>query len=147
MSGNAGNKGGVAIRFLLHATSLCFVCSHLAAHQNKVGERNQDFHDICKKIQFPHVSLFPLCFLIMLCPYFTSPLLNFTIHTSLPSLPLSPKGATLDSHDYVFWMGDLNYRIDLPITAVKSNIQQQLWEKLWKQEQLNRQKQLGKVTL
>ena len=57
MSGKAGNKGGVVIRFLLHSTSLCFVCAHLAAHQSKVAERNQDFHDICRKVQFPHVSL------------------------------------------------------------------------------------------
>jgi hypothetical protein len=55
MSGTTGNKGGVAIRFLLHSTSLCFVCSHFAAHQTKVVERNQDFADICKRIVFPGV--------------------------------------------------------------------------------------------
>ena len=52
MSGKAGNKGAVAIRFLLHASSLCFVCSHFAAHQSRVMERNQDFADIWKKVQF-----------------------------------------------------------------------------------------------
>ncbi len=56
MSGNAGNKGGIAIRFLLHSTSLCFVCSHFAAHQNKVIERNHDYSEICRKVSFPHVS-------------------------------------------------------------------------------------------
>lgn len=58
IGGKAGNKGGVAIRFLLNSTSLCFVCSHFAAHQSKVVERNNDFAEICKKVQFPHVSLF-----------------------------------------------------------------------------------------
>ena len=56
MSGKTGNKGGVVIRLLLHSTSVCFVCSHMAAHQAKVQERNQDFVDICRRVQFPHVS-------------------------------------------------------------------------------------------
>lgn len=56
IGGKAGNKGGVAIRFLLNSTSLCFVCSHFAAHQSKVVERNNDFAEICRKVQFPYVS-------------------------------------------------------------------------------------------
>ena len=56
IGGAAGNKGGVAIRLLLHSTSLCFVCSHLAAHQTKVVERNQDFAEIHRKVLFPMVK-------------------------------------------------------------------------------------------
>ena len=59
MGGAAGNKGAVAVRLLLHSTSMCFVTSHLAAHQSKVLERNQDFAEICKKVQFPFVSPVP----------------------------------------------------------------------------------------
>lgn len=57
IGGKAGNKGGVAIRLLLHSTSLCFVCSHFAAHQTKILERNQDFADIYRRVQFPLVGL------------------------------------------------------------------------------------------
>ena len=56
LGGSAGNKGGVAIRLLLHATSICFVCSHLAAGQSGVADRNSDYHDIASRIAFPMVK-------------------------------------------------------------------------------------------
>ena len=42
--GMMGNKGGAAIRFKLLDSSVCFVCSHLAAHRENVAGRNADFH-------------------------------------------------------------------------------------------------------
>lgn len=56
LGGAAGNKGGIAIRFAVYNSSLCFVCSHFAAGQSNVKERNNDFHDIAQKITFPMVS-------------------------------------------------------------------------------------------
>ena len=50
--GKAGNKGGVAVRFRLYDNSICFVCAHLAAGQSHISERNQDYNDISKKIDF-----------------------------------------------------------------------------------------------
>jgi hypothetical protein len=57
LGGAAGNKGAIAIRFVMHNTSMCFVCSHFAAGQSNVKERNSDFHDIANKITFPMVSV------------------------------------------------------------------------------------------
>ena len=55
MKGKAGNKGAVAIRMLVHSTSFCFIAGHFAAGQSNVSERNHNYHDISKRIQFPMV--------------------------------------------------------------------------------------------
>ncbi|XP_027391921.1 synaptojanin-1 isoform X4 [Bos indicus] len=108
MGGATGNKGAVAIRMLFHTTSLCFVCSHFAAGQSQVKERNDDFVEIARKLSFP-------------------------------------MGRLLFSHDYVFWCGDFNYRIDLPNEEVKELIRQQNWDSLIAGDQLINQKNAGQI--
>lgn len=75
LGGTTGNKGAVAIRFQYKASTFCFVCGHFAAGQSHFKERNNDYNEICKNLQFS------------------------------PSRPI-------DSHDYVFWCGDFNYRLN-----------------------------------
>ncbi|XP_077150096.1 synaptojanin-1 isoform X2 [Ranitomeya variabilis] len=108
MGGATGNKGAVAIRMLFHTTSLCFVCSHFAAGQSQVKERNEDYHEIARKLSFP-------------------------------------MGRMLFSHDYVFWCGDFNYRIDMANEEVKDLIRNQNWDSLIVGDQLINQKNGGQV--
>ncbi|XP_013782623.1 synaptojanin-1-like [Limulus polyphemus] len=56
-----------------------------------------------------------------------------------------PMGRTLNSHDYVFWCGDFNYRIDMSIEEVKELIRQQNWSALLQADQLKTQQQAGQI--
>ncbi|CAF3602692.1 unnamed protein product, partial [Rotaria sordida] len=52
MGGAIGNKGCVAIRLVLHSTSICFICAHFTAGQNEYNERNKDYRSIMEKLSF-----------------------------------------------------------------------------------------------
>ncbi|XP_069744866.1 synaptojanin-1 isoform X3 [Narcine bancroftii] len=56
-----------------------------------------------------------------------------------------PMGRLLFSHDYIFWCGDFNYRIDLPNEEVKELIRQQNWDSLLSGDQLVNQKNSGQI--
>eukprot|EP00474_Spongospora_subterranea_P009019 CRZ09477.1 hypothetical protein [Spongospora subterranea] len=80
-----GNKGGIGVRFDLYDSSFCVLNSHLSAHQNNVPARNDNFRDITEKLKF-----------------------------STPTeRGLRGESYSIEQHDYVFWIGDLNYRIDV----------------------------------
>ena len=50
--GAGGNKGGVAIRFELYDSKLCFINTHLAAHKHNIKERNEQYHTIIDRLNF-----------------------------------------------------------------------------------------------
>ncbi|KAF8372810.1 unc-26 [Pristionchus pacificus] len=52
MGGATGNKGSVGLRLVVHSTSIVFVCSHFAAGQNEIRDRNEDYATAMKKLQF-----------------------------------------------------------------------------------------------
>ncbi|XP_055376290.1 synaptojanin-1 [Condylostylus longicornis] len=108
LGGATGNKGATAIRFTLYGTSVCFVCSHFAAGQSQVAERNADFSEITKKLSFG-------------------------------------MGRTLKTHDYIFWCGDFNYRIDMDKEELKEAIRNKEYKKIFEQDQLRKEQEAGNV--
>lgn len=56
-----------------------------------------------------------------------------------------PPGRNIFSHDYVFWCGDFNYRIDLTYEEVFYFVKRQDWKKLMEFDQLQLQKSNGKI--
>jgi len=136
---NLGNKGGVSIRFNICDTSLCFVCSHLEAHRENVGERNEDYIQINKKIEFE---------------------IGEEIISEMNAMRLKEElcvGNSPDSsstsevyiydHDFVFWFGDLNYRIDESASVSFEDVVQHAkscdFKKLLELDQLNLAKEAG----
>nr|XP_008121699.1 PREDICTED: synaptojanin-2 [Anolis carolinensis] len=56
-----------------------------------------------------------------------------------------PMGRNMFSHDYVFWCGDFNYRIDLSYEEVFYFLKRQDWTTLLEFDQLQQQKSNGKI--
>ena len=56
MGGYHGNKGAIAVRFLVRDTAFCIVNSHLAAHQSNISARNTDIVTIMKEASFPTID-------------------------------------------------------------------------------------------
>lgn len=55
------------------------------------------------------------------------------------------QGRTLNGHDYVFWCGDFNYRVDLPNEEVKTLLKNNDIAAVLQADQLIAQQQAGEV--
>jgi inositol polyphosphate 5-phosphatase INPP5B/F len=95
--GMGGNKGGVSVRLQFYDTTLCFVCSHLAAHRENVVGRNADFSNIYNKTTFDVGE---------------DAIKEVIRSGSLSQWTIGSSSVGISDHDIVFWLGDLNYRID-----------------------------------
>jgi len=119
--GKLGNKGGVGTRLRLHASDICLVNSHLAAHVEEFERRNQDYGDICARMNF---SVF-----------------------ERPETESLPFGALkIKDHDNIFWLGDLNYRIaGLDTNEVKDYLKENNLTELQNNDQFYQQRHQRKV--
>ncbi|KAG2438703.1 hypothetical protein HXX76_005249 [Chlamydomonas incerta] len=54
--GVGGNKGAVAVSMSVYRRRIMFVCSHFAAHQERVDERNDNYNKIVRQLHFENTS-------------------------------------------------------------------------------------------
>lgn len=76
--GLLANKGGVSLRFSLNGNSFSVTNSHLAAHQENLQQRINDFNSILDGTKYL----------------------------------IDANTSSVLTHDYSFWFGDLNFRLD-----------------------------------
>lgn len=132
--GVMGNKGGVCVRLCLYDSSICFVCTHLAAHTENVAGRNSDYKNIYEKAVFtPVVTSEGAANLLETQNFESKHQLHYRTGLSL----LEEFG--IKEHDLVFWIGDLNYRIDeaIPMEDVFLKVNQNDFKHLLEHDQLN----------
>lgn len=130
--GMMGNKGGVAIRLQFYDSTLCFVCSHLAAHRENVVGRNADFVNVLSKASFDVGE---------------DSVREVIRNGSLSQWASGSGSLGIADHDIVFWLGDLNYRIDesMHVAMVLSLSEKGALDKLRPLDQLNIERSEGRV--
>lgn len=139
LMGVMANKGGVCVRMTLYDSSLCFVCSHLAAHREKVHERNADFKAIVEKTVFSSEESIPFLAVDKNRPTQFKESSTGTRKPRIGAERSVGQDVCILDHDVVFWVGDLNYRIDGSLTTeeVFDKIKSDDLEPLREMDQLN----------
>eukprot|EP00055_Hartaetosiga_balthica_P015944 m.98149 g.98149 ORF g.98149 m.98149 type:complete len:962 (+) comp9001_c0_seq2:161-3046(+) len=107
-----GNKGGVALKLRVKDSSLCFVTTHLAARDENVARRNQDYEELCRRLTFDKGTEY--------------------------------ESGIFDS-DFLFWFGDLNYRIEGEDSAIKAASNSGNIQYLLQRDQLSEQRKQNRV--
>lgn len=130
--GMMGNKGGVSIRLQFYDSSLCFVCSHLAAHRENVTGRNADFANVYQKTSFDIGE---------------AAIREVIRSGSLSHWAIGSSTVGLADHDHTFWLGDLNYRIDESMMTEKvlQLSEKAILDELRHLDQLNIERSAGRV--
>ncbi|PFH50872.1 hypothetical protein AMATHDRAFT_60376 [Amanita thiersii Skay4041] len=136
--GVMGNKGGTAIRLTFtpkadnqgvrtpNSIVLTFVNSHLAAFDEMVDRRHLDYNELCKRLMFDFQVE-------------QSEDLEEVVEPPVPWL-------SLFNTDALFWLGDLNYRIDLADSDIRDILASDDWDNKFEVLQTYDQLRKARVT-
>ncbi|KAJ3360691.1 hypothetical protein GGF32_008086 [Allomyces javanicus] len=97
MGGYHGNKGALVARLCIDDASLCFVVAHLAAGQDDLSARNKNAHAILDSTRFNKTG---------------------------DKFVYAADGRYIADHHHVWFLGDLNYRIDTDRARLVAQIDQ-----------------------
>ena len=117
--GVLGNKGAAAVWMKLRSTPLVFICSHLSAG-SKLGDevkRNDDYKTIVDQLAFE----------------------------SREGVDMSQEVYKIDDAASAIWIGDLNYRLNLPDDIVRASIAAGNISSLLAADQLNVERAAGRT--
>lgn len=125
LSGVVGKqKGAAAVRLQFEDKSLLFITSHLAPHESNVKARNAQCAHICHSVFAKSTSALS-CF----NPSKVSDDVNCRVPGALSNV--------VEESDVVIWLGDLNYRVELPRSSVQMAIKNNRLQELWARDQLS----------
>jgi len=131
--GVGGNKGASAVRFGVHRNYICVLSSHFKAHQNETQGRNENYRQISRKLTFKSRA---------------NRLLDEAVEEDVDSQEpyFEPVvGHALKDADVVLWMGDFNYRLDLPYYNALSLIAENNISELLEFDQCLKQVRTGEI--
>ena len=131
IAGVVGNKGGLVVRLDIGHTAIAFCSCHLAAHEGV--NHHQSRNAMCKKV------------------------LQKTSGGKVASARSRRELDAAHAVDHIFWLGDLNYRIDLSLTggsyeskaahwrAVSDMVEAEKWEELMEADGLRAARRAGEA--
>ncbi|CAM0882421.1 unnamed protein product [Alopecurus aequalis] len=114
--GYIGNKGSIAVSMSIYQTQFCFICCHLTS-----GEKDGDEQKRNADVQEIH---------------------RRTIFNPISTVS-TPK--TIYDHERIFWLGDLNYRINLSYEKTHEFVSNHDWSGLFERDQLRAELRKGRV--
>lgn len=114
--GYIGNKGSISVSMSIYQTLFCFICTHLTS-----GEREVDHLKRNADVQEIHKRT------------------QFHSETKV-GLPKK-----IFDHERIIWLGDLNYRLNVPYDKAHELIAKSQWSKLVEKDQLLRELRRGRA--
>ncbi|KAI3465429.1 hypothetical protein Pfo_022092 [Paulownia fortunei] len=114
--GYIGNKGSISVSMTIYQTLFCFVCTHLTSGE-KEGDAVKRNADVHEIHRRTHFN-------------------------SLAGMGL-PK--SIYDHERIIWLGDLNYRINLPYEQTRELISKKDWSMLVERDQLIKELKKGRA--